>query len=398
MFKSLEIKKSALEKLPGERGELLKADIEGPLKSLPPGEWVLLRDPHQKRVFLGYANPLVEDHWPAVRVLCRLRAAPQADEAERYLRERLQQAFARRRRFDGYENGARLVFGDADGLPGLQVDAYRNVVLVQVNTAGMDRWRELIAELLTAEAGLPVHFLDNPTQRSREMLPHYRAEAPIPDLEIGENGFQYLVPRRNLQKIGWYYDHRENRRKLEAALTRWRGTRDTGVDLFCYGGAWGMHLLRAGVAKVDFVDQAPMDEMVEGHLRANGFPGRGEFHRDDVFDWLEARRGQTWDVVVSDPPAFAKSPREKANAVEGYRKLHRRALAAVRPGGLFAAASCTHYLDLGEFVHTIEWAAQQDHLKIQILDLGLQGWDHPVAALADRGNYIKYALCAVEKE
>ena len=83
--------------------------------------------------------------------------------------------------------------------------------------------------------------------------------------------------------------------------------------------------------------------------------------------------------------------------MEGYRKLHRKALAAVRPGGLFAAASCTHYLDLAEFVHTIEWAAQQDHLKIQILDLGLQGWDHPVATLADRGNYIKYALCAVEK-
>lgn len=398
MFKSLEIKKTALEKILEDRGELLKADVDGPVKSLTPGEWILLRDPIQRRIFLGYANPLVDDKWPAIRVVTRLQSPPAVDEAERYVLASLSAAFRRRQNFNGYDKGSRLVFGDADGLPGLQVDSYKNCALIQINTAGMDRWRNLIAESVAAHTGLPVHFLDNPSQRSKELLPHYRSEATIPDLEVEDNDLQYRVHRRNMQKIGWYYDHRENRRKLETALGRWNGVKEKGLDLFSYGGAWGMHMLRAGLQSVDFVDQAPLQEMVEKNCELNGFKGKGRFHRGDVFDWLDGaiKEKATWNVVVSDPPAFAKSLKEKTAAMEGYRKLHRRALRVTVPGGLVVAASCTHYLDLAEFIDTLEWAARQEHRRIQILDLGLQGWDHPIRELGDRGNYIKYALCAVE--
>lgn len=398
MFKSLEIKKNSLEKILGERGELFKSDVEGQLKSFPPGEWILLRDPHRRRVFLGYANPLVEDKIPAIQVLTKLQAPPRPDEVEIFIRERLVAAFARRSAFRGYKEGCRLVFGEADGLPGLIVDTYTNCTLIQINTAGMDRHRQFIRELVSEHTGKETFFLDNPTQRSKEMLPHFRGEKEIPSLEVSEDNFRYQIPRKNLQKVGWYYDHRENRSKLEGALKRWTGNKKSAVDLFCYGGAWGMHALRAGFAHMDFVDQAPLGEMVENHLELNGYAGRGDFHHKDVFDWLDKMGAQEkkYDLVISDPPAFAKSAKDKKAAMDGYRKLHRRALKLLNKNSLFVAASCTHYVSLEELLETVTHAARQEGRHVRILDIGLQGWDHPVSSIEDRSNYIKYALLAVE--
>lgn len=396
MFKSLELKKSALEKLPGDRGELLKGDIEGSMKSLPPGEWVLLRDPHRKRVYLAFANSLVDDKRTAVHVLKRLTQAPVADEAALFMRHQLHVAFRRRSLFEGYE-GSRLVYGAADGLPGLVVDVYANGAVIQVNTAGMEKWRPLILEEVEKHTGRPGFFLDNPTQRGKEMLPHHQSQT-MPALEIQENGFLYQVPREKLQKVGWYYDHRENRRRFEDTVKRWRGDKREGVDLFCYGGAWGMHALRAGVQKVDFIDQGSLAEMVEGNIAVNHFTGRGHFERADVFDWLDvaAAEGKRYGVVVSDPPAFAKSFKERTAALEGYRKLHRRILKITHPEALVATGSCTHYVSMEEFQESFAHAARLEGREVRLLDVGMQGWDHPVSSLGDRANYIKYALWALE--
>lgn len=398
MFKSVEIKKSALEKIPGEKGELLKADIEGPLKSLPPGEWILLRDPHRRRIFLGYANPLVEDKIPAIHVLTRLLSPPREDEAEQYISEKLSLAFRRREQFTGYEKGSRLVFGSADNLPGLIVDSYVNCALIQINTAGMDRWRNLISERVQEYTGKEVYFLDNPNQRAKEFLPHYRSDKIIPALEVDEDGLRYQVPRANLQKIGWYYDHRENRKKMEESLKRYTGRLDTAVDLFCYGGAWGLHALRGGCSRVDFVDQAPLKEMVMNHLKINSFENEGKFYHKDVFSWLDEQISKNikYDLVISDPPAFAKSPKEKKSALDGYRKLHRKVLKVCDETSVLVAASCTHYITQEEFLDSVIHAARQEGRRVRLLDLGVQGWDHPISNLSDRSNYIKYAFFAVE--
>lgn len=398
MFKSVEIKKSALEKIPGEKGELLKADIEGQLKSFPPGEWILLRDPHRRRVFLGYANPLVEDKVPAIQVLKRLMSPPREDEAERYVIEKIELAFQRRNQFEGYEDGSRLVFGSADNLPGLIVDSYHNCVLIQINSAGMDRWRDLISLKVKEFTKKETYFLDNPTQRSKEFLPHYRSEKGIPSIEVLEDGFKYQIPKVNLQKIGWYYDHRENRKKMEEVLRRYKGSRINAVDLFCYGGAWGLHALRAGYSNIDFVDQAALGEMVSNHLKLNDFVNKGQFHHKDVFSWLDIKASEEkkYDLVISDPPAFAKSPKEKKAALDGYRKLHRKVLKICSDPSLFVAASCTHYVSQEEFLDTVIHAARQEGKHVRLLDLGIQGWDHPISNLSDRSNYIKYALFAVE--
>jgi len=398
MFKSLEIKKSGLEKLHGEYGELYKSDVEGQVKSLTPGEWILLRDTAKKRVFLGFANPLIEDRLPAIQVLTRLAKAPTPEVVEDYLLSRLNVAWGKRTVFADYDKGCRMVYGQADGLPGLIVDAYEECALIQINSAGMDRWRAFLREKIEVLLKRPCYFLDNPTQRSREVLPHHRETLPFETLKVSENDFQYQIPSKNLQKIGWYYDHRENRRKFESALQRWNGEASEGVDLFCYGGAWGLHGLRGGIKRMDFVDQAPLEAMVDGHLALNDFKSRGSFFRSDVFEWLDKKIAEkkVYDVVVSDPPAFAKTAKDRASALEGYRKLHRKVIKIARQQALIVFASCTHYVEHEAFVETIVHAAHQENRQIQILDVGMQGWDHPVAALDDRSNYIKYILVRVE--
>jgi 23S rRNA (cytosine1962-C5)-methyltransferase len=398
MFKSLEIKKSGLEKIKGEHGELYKSDVEGQVKSLTPGEWILLRDPHQKRIFLGFANPLIEDRLPAIQILTRLKKVPTEEVVEEYILEHLESSWSKRQKFPDYGQGCRVIYGQADGLPGLIVDAYLECALVQINSAGMDRWRAFIREKLEVILQRPCFFLDNPAQRSREVLPHHREELPFDALKVLENGFRYQIPAKNLQKIGWYYDHRENRRKFESALQRWAGAKERGVDLFCYGGAWGLHALRGGLKHVDFVDQAPLEAMVQDHLSMNNFKTQGEFFRSDVFDWLDKKilEKKSYDVVISDPPAFAKTPKDRTSALDGYRKLHRKVLKISRPDALVAFASCTHYVEHAAFVETIVHAAYNENRRIQILETGMQGWDHPVTSLEDRSNYIKYTLVRVE--
>ncbi len=398
MFKSLEIKKSGLEKLRGESGELYKSDVEGQVKSLTPGEWILLRDPAKKRVFLGFANPLIEDRLPAIHILARLSSAPKENVIEEFLTQRIKKAWNKRLAFAGYQEGCRAIFGQADGLPGLIVDVYAECALIQINTAGMDRWRSFLREQLEIILGRPCHFLDNPAQRSREVLPHHRESLPFEELHVLENGFKYQIPSKNLQKTGWYYDHRENRSKFERALLRWQGAKESGVDLFCYGGAWGLHGLRGGIKQMDFVDQAALQTMVDSHISHNKFEGRGNFYRCDVFDWLDEKiiAKKTYDVVISDPPAFAKTPKDRSSALDGYRKLHRKVIKISSPGALIAFASCTHYVEQDAFVETIIHAAHQENRTMQILEMGMQGWDHPVASLEDRSNYIKYTLVRVE--
>ncbi len=398
MLRSLELKKTAHERLTGGSGELFRSDVDGSLKSLVPGEWILLRDSEKKRVYLAFANPLVPEGSAVIRVVEHLRSAPKLDVAESYVTTCVRRAIETRKVWKSFDTGCRLVYGDVDGLPGLVVDGYAECNLAQINTAGIERFRDLVRNLVTEVTGRPTFIIDNPKLRSREVLPHHHDAIPVSELKVLENGFRYTLPMKNVQKAGWYYDHRENRLKLEQRLRDFAGAKASGLDLFCYAGAWGLHLLRAGVQNCIFVDQAPLQDLVEGALAENSFDGRGRFVRADVFDWLDeaAKLGSLFDVIVSDPPAFAKSPKEKAAAIEGYRKLHRKVLALAAPGALVAFASCTYYVDLDEFDRTISHAAQAAGRRHQILDIGFQGSDHPVRSLAARGNYIKYVLTRVE--
>ncbi|MDD4975837.1 MAG: RsmD family RNA methyltransferase [Bacteriovorax sp.] len=389
--------------LRGER-ELSEKDVEEIPKGLIPGEWVCIIDITAQKKYLSYVNPHAEIFYK-IKIL---RASEwsfnsNGDEnrvAEETISELLIKSIKKRSLFVDYNNGSRLVYGTNDSLPGLIVDKYKKYILVQINTAGIDRFRDLIRGIL--QKSFETHqvvFYDNEEYRKAEILPTFEKVEIDGDLEVVENDLQYKIPKNVLQKIGYYYDHRENRSRLKSLLMRLNIKKDKGLDLFSYVGSWGLHLLSAGVGTVEFVDQGQMQVAVETNLELNKFSGRGQFVRADVFKYLDQAliENKKFDVIVSDPPAFTKSEKNKVKALQGYEKLHMKSMKLLNDQGIMVVASCTHYASFEELDKTVQDAAFRNGQKIQLLDLGGQGFDHPMTGLKDKSFYIKYLVYYVSR-
>ncbi|MBP5296457.1 MAG: class I SAM-dependent methyltransferase, partial [Bacteriovoracaceae bacterium] len=239
-----------------------------------------------------------------------------------YLRAKLAAALERRQRFGNFTSG-RLCYGIEDDLPGLVIDLYQNCVIYQINLAGIDRFREVIHTWLEQTlAPREIFNLENPLYRQQEGLCAYQDHPVTGEIKFTENGLHYAIKADVMQKIGHYFDHARNRQRAEEILAQLqpRLKFQKGLDLFCYAGSWGLHLLRAGVGQVDFIDQGNFGATIAQHLALNGFAGRGHFQREDVFKFLGQSKDQ-YDVVVCDPPAFRKG--QSTSPKIGYEKLYR---------------------------------------------------------------------------
>lgn len=396
-MRSLSLSKSGINKVRAHQFELKVSDFEDSIKPLPPGEWCFFKlSPTE--YWVGFVNPLIDDKYSCAQVLSPL--APEEMKTfspEKFIASKITSACARRARFPEYAKNARMFYGVSDGLPGLIIDQFENASIIQINTSGVDRFRNVVAETLSGIMKTEGYFLDNPKYREKEFLPTFENK-PLPELHVTENGLKYKIRPEVLQKVGFYYDHRENRLQLMNILSRLATTPKLGVDLFSYAGAWGMSALKAGVKELQFVDQGDFSAEVEEALKLNGFDGRGKFFRSDVFRFLDdsIQKGVKFDLILCDPPAFAKSALQKPQALEGYSKLHRKVLKALAPGGVAAFSSCTHYVSHQEFQKNILDAATKEGRKIQLTYSGMQGFDHPVPSLEDKANYIKSYFYIVE--
>jgi 23S rRNA (cytosine1962-C5)-methyltransferase len=388
----------------GER-ELSEKDLLEMPKGLRPGEWFILEDQLAKKNYIAYINPYAESFYK-IKILSEDSAKKynaKTDEevvSKEIIEKNLQEAFKRRDYLTDYQSGSRLVYGMNDSLPGIIVDKYEKYIFAQINTAGMDRFRDLIKSQI--ELKYPVQkvlFFDNLEYRKSEVLPIHDTEKIDEDLEITENGLRYKIPQNVVQKIGYYYDHRENREKLSALLRRTTFNKKTGLDLFSYVGSWGLHMLKAGVENVEFVDQGNMESTTLNHLDLNGFKGKGTFTRSDVFKFLDTAHnsGKKYDVIVSDPPAFTKSEKNKIMALQGYEKLHLKAMRLLNDEALMVVASCTHHVNYEELDKTVQEAALKNSQRVQLLDLGAQGFDHPFSGFKDKSFYIKYLVYFVSR-
>jgi 23S rRNA (cytosine1962-C5)-methyltransferase len=389
--------------LRGER-ELSEKDVDELSKGFIPGEWVCIVDLSAQKKYIAYVN-INADVFFKIKILkvvdwTFIMTIQENKIAEDVINELLTASLRKRDIFNDYQQGCRLVYGINDSLPGLIVDKYKKYILVQVNTAGLDRFREIIREVI--KKNFPEHkviFYDNEDYRKAEVLPVHEKELMDCELEIVENELSYKIPLSVMQKIGYYYDHRENRSRLKSLLMRLNVKKENGLDLFSYVGSWGMHLLSAGIKSVDFVDQGQMLQAIEGNLELNKFAGRGMFFRADVFKFLDQAliENKKYDVIVSDPPAFTKSEKNKLTALQGYEKLHMKAMKLLNDNGIMVVASCTHYANHEELDKTVQDAAFRNGQKIQLLDLGGQGFDHPMVGLKDKGFYIKYLVYYVSR-
>ncbi len=388
----------------GER-EFSEGDFEQVPKGLIPGEWIIVHSLEKKDNYIAYAN-LYSENFYKIKVIEKDSQKKWKTEhvenevAKTIIKEKLERSISRRKLFKNYDKGCRLVYGLADELPGLIVDKYEKYILLQVNTAGLDRFRELIKDFFETE--FPKHktlFFDNKEYRKSEQLPEYNEIGLEENLLIYENSLKYEIPSKTIQKIGFYYDHRENRLRLINLLSKLEMKFEKGLDLFSYVGSWGLHLLLAGVQEVKFIDQADMEKTINRNLEINHLESRGSFIRSDVFKFLDQAKanGEMFDIIVSDPPAFTKSEKNKQQAILGYEKLHTKAMSLLKDNSIFVAASCTHHVDFSELDKTVKDASIKNNLNIKLLDLGCQGFDHPFTSFEDKSFYIKYIAYHVQR-
>lgn len=403
-MRQLDLANSGSSKLLKGELEITEKDISNLPGGVLPGEWVVLADKEKKANFLAYINPH-STQYQKIKVICKIDSELKSiknDEVFIFekIKLNIERAILKRKLFKKYDEGSRLIYGPSDSLPGLIVDKYKKYILIQINTAGLDKYRREIKQIF--EVNFPEHktvLFDNLEYRKAEVLPTYEADIIDSNIEVLENGIHYQLTKERIQKIGFYYDHRENREKLRNKIHEIRVNKKTGLDLFSYVGSWGLHLLAAGVEHVTFVDAADMSDSITTNLKLNNFQNKGDFIRSDVFKYLDEAisKNVEFDIIVSDPPAFTKSEKNKDSAMAGYEKLHTKALRLVKNNGLFVAASCTHYVSIEELDKTVQNAAWKSNTRVQLLDVGIQGHDHVVKGFSDKGFYIKYILYLVER-
>jgi len=289
----------------------------------------------------------------------------------------------------------RLAHGESDGLPGLVLDRYGDVVVGQVGTAGMEALKpEIVAAVRQVLSPRALVWKNDSGARELEGLPSYveTAFGEAPDhVEVEENGVRFRVPVGAGQKTGWFYDQAANR---AAFLAYVKGARV--LDVFSYLGAWGLAAARAGAAEVVCVDSsAPALELLQASADANGLAV--QTRRGDAFDVLAALResGERFDVVVIDPPAFIKRRRDIPKGQAAYRKLNQLAMQLLPRDGMLVSCSCSHHLALDELIGAIQHAARHLGRFAQIVAVGGHAPDHPIHPAIPETRYLKALACRV---
>ncbi len=360
-------------------------------KALLPGTLVTLRRADESALGVAMFNPRT---LIAARLLDRDAARPIG---RRFFARRLERALRLRERlFDAPYY--RLVHAEADGLPGLVVDRYGEVLAVQSNTAGMARFEPLVLEALGALL-MPTAIVlrnDSPARALEGLTTEARVAQGALDDEVAvhEDGAEFPVDPLTGQKTGWFFDQRDNRRFIAAAA------RDARVlDLYCHTGGFAVQTARGGAVSALGIDRSePALALAAAAAARNGVGERCSFRRAEVF--AEAARlageAERFDIVVADPPAFARSRKEVGAALRGYRKLARLAAALVAPGGLLLLASCSFNVGAAEFTEAA-WrglgAAGRDG---RILHAAGAGPDHPVHPALPETAYLKTLTWALD--
>ena len=385
-------------------------------RGFAPGQLVEIHDMKDNFLGIGYINPM---SLIAVRVLTRANEPVDAG----FFKKRMEAAISYRQRFlekfsgkKAGESSLRLVFSEADYLPGLIVDKYADVVVIQLLTSGMEAVKSDILEAVDSLLSPRAIVLKNNSRiRALEGLSLYKEIAkgditPLPVIE--EDGVLFEIDPLGGQKTGFFLDQRENRLLLKALASTGAmpgknhpgsvGHHGLGLDLFCYAGGWGMHLAHAGAEKVIMVDESESALARAGrNAELNGLSGRIEPVRADVFAFLKnefstAGDETRYDFIVLDPPAFVKSAKKLKEAIKAYTLLNGQCMRLLKPGGILATSSCSYHLGREAFVEMLRMAARTAGRNVKIIEQRFQGRDHPVLLSMPETQYLKCAFLTAD--
>ncbi len=379
----LKLKRSARARVLEGHPWVFAGEVEGLLPAEMDGETSVLRDSRGRMLGSGIYNGRSQIVWR--RFSWR---AEELDDA--FLREALTAAVGRR----GPEEVRRLVWSESDGLPGLVVDQYGDVLVVQALTLAMDRRLGRVSELLE-ELVSPreIVFRNDAPVREREGLAREVRTRSGEELEawwISIGGIEFLMDLKRGQKTGYYLDQRFEHGRV-AALAKGRRV----LDAFCNQGGFALHCAKAGAASVVGVDIS--EEAVEAarvNAERNGLAAN--FEAANVFDYLRAGEGEDWDLIVLDPPPFAKSKGEMGGALRGYKEINLRAMKRLAPGGMLATYTCSHHMSHSVFLELLGKAAADARRRVRVLEFCHQPPDHPVIPNMAESEYLRGFLLKVE--
>ena len=363
-----------------------------------PGDLVRVEDFDGYPMGIGFINPKSKI---TLRMLTRRK-----DEAisRDFLYKRVLSAWEYRKAVVD-TSSCRLIFGEADFLPGLVVDKFSDVLVVESLALGIDRLKPLILELLTeilAADGIKVRGIyerSDAKVRLQEGMERFKGFiGPEFDttVEIVENGVRYLVDVKDGQKTGFFLDQKYNRLAVQNLCRRIPAPKV--LDCFTHTGSFALNAGLAGAASVLGVDASDLAvEQAGKNAALNGLSERVRFQCADVFDLLPrlTQEGERYDVVILDPPAFTKSRNSVSQAVKGYREINLRGLKLVKNGGYLATCSCSHFMTPELFAKTIREAAGGAHKKLRQVEYRTQAADHPILWAADESYYLKFYLFQV---
>ena len=359
------------------------------LSAFEPGGAVNIQSASGRSLGTGYINP----HSLICARLMTRRAGAVFDED--FFAQRLQTALALREAF--YRQPYyRLVYGEGDGLPGLIVDRYGEILVMQVTTAGMEHCKAEILGALHRVLDIKGVLLrnDTPVRELEKLDSTVETLGEVPaSVQLEEGGVRFEVSLGEGQKTGWFFDQRGNRLAMHKYVAGRRV-----LDVFSYIGAWGLQAARAGATEVCCVDaSAPARELLQRNAAANGLEARLQVEGGDAFEVIAALQAanRQFDVVMVDPPAFIKRRKDIPGGEGAYHRINRQALQLLAPGGFLISSSCSMHLAAERLQQLLLKAARDSGRRLQVLERGFQGMDHPVHPAIPETAYLKTLFCRV---
>lgn len=370
-------------------------EIQSIMGSFENGDIVIVRD------FDGYpmGKGFINEH-SKIRIRLMTRDVHAVIDRD-FLEKRVRDAWEYRKKTVDISS-CRVIFGEADFFPGLIIDKFSDVLVVESLALGIDRFKVQIVDLLKevlSKDGINIRGVyersDAKVRLNEDMerIKDFIGEPFDTNVEIVENGVKYIVDVKDGQKTGFFLDQKYNRLAIQKLC------KDARVlDCFTHTGSFALNAGIAGAKEVIGVDasQLGVDRATE-NAKLNGLQDKVKFICRDVFELLPEleEKGEKFDVVILDPPAFTKSRNSIKNAVKGYREINLRAMKLVKDGGFLATCSCSHFMSYELFTETIGQAARNVHKRLRQVEFRTQSPDHPILWAADESYYLKFYIFQV---
>lgn len=334
---------------------------------------------------------------PASKIRIRILTFDDDPITESFWRGRIAQAVRLRKRIVTNTNAYRVVYGEADRLPGLIVDRYDDVLVMQTLSAGMDRRKEALADVLCEETGVSRVYLRNDAKsrmlEGLSLSAGFLRGSGITTVEVHEGAARFHVDIVRGQKTGWFCDQRENR----LAAARFAVGAEV-LEVFCHSGAFGIQAALSGAKSVEGLDVSEEAlALARIHAQLNGVQDRCSYRIADAFDQMRQfdRDGRKFDLVLLDPPAFARSKQAVPRALAGYKDVNLLAIRLTRPEGIVVTSSCSHHVSDLDLWKAIGSAAQDVKRQVRLLEQRGQASDHPVLASMPETRYLKCFILQV---